>query len=141
MLVNVISSISPPSTLSRAKPRQFSKTQLETAARFCAAFDPSRRLPVIGISSSESAVEHGAERETARDVTIVDGDILGRSLLAESERALEADAIVPRGACVWKLFVHYLITPPVRNLNARLPYEDREQTASLDLNGPSVMMT
>ena len=72
---------------------------LETTGRFRAAFDPSRRLPVIGISASESAVEHGAKRETASDVAIVDGDIFGRSLLDEWSLIKRVSA---SAACVTK---------------------------------------
>ena len=102
MLVMVTSSSSPPSTVSSASPWQPSNTQLEMVMFLNPPFDsvpnlmrPVRVTLVSGIVRLESAVEQSAELVFSGDVTIGDGDILGGARIAQRERTLGTDGIVP----------------------------------------------
>ena len=92
-----------PSTVSSAKPRQPSNTQLEMVMFLKPPLDSvphlMRPVPTRPLGSAgqrfQRAVEHRAEFVDAGDVAVGDRDVFGRARIAEREGALGADAVVP----------------------------------------------
>ena len=100
MLVMAMSSSRAPSTVSSARPWQPSKTQLETVMFLKPPFDsvPNLMRPVPccrPVEMLEGAVEQRAEFIDAGDVAVGDGHVLGGARVAESERTLGANGVVP----------------------------------------------
>ena len=85
-------------TLSSAKPRQLSKTQLPMVMFLKPPFDSVPHLirPVgcPALASTRLKVPSSIVPSAKPPVAVADRDVLGRACLAERERALQADTIV-----------------------------------------------
>ena len=104
MLETVMSSSSAPSTVSRARPWQPSKTQLEMVMLMNPPLDsvPHLMRPVPPIlprsvvpSNFLKVPSRTVPRVAAGDEAVGDGDVLGGPVVAEGEGGLGADAVVP----------------------------------------------